>query len=136
MQERFSNNLKVNWQEKLDHEDLMVPSLICQPLIENAIKHGWLDKSHKFELNINISSNGKTIECKFQDNGIGMDPQHKDKIFLIFQRLHSPETYPGTGVGLAICKRIVERHGGQIWAESTVGQGSTFYFTIDTGETL
>jgi len=75
MQERFSDNLKVSWNEKIENDDQMVPALICQPLIENALKHGWIDKSKKFELNINISTNQKSIECIFKDNGIGIHYQ-------------------------------------------------------------
>jgi light-regulated signal transduction histidine kinase (bacteriophytochrome) len=100
---------------------------LLQNLIANAIKfHG--DEPP----NIHISaeeSKGELI-IAISDKGIGIDSEHQEQIFRIFKRLHTREKYEGTGIGLAICKRIVERHNGRIWVESESGKGSTFYFTI------
>ncbi|TFI53415.1 GAF domain-containing protein [Mastigocladus laminosus UU774] len=122
---------------------------LFQNLISNAIKFRSEQPPH---IHIGVAKTdegvGSNVETRFiasgsvesptenewlfwvRDNGIGIEPQYGDRIFIIFQRLHTRDKYPGTGIGLAICKKIVERHGGQIWVESKLGQGTTFYFTI------
>jgi len=102
---------------------------LFQNLIGNAIKFRGDDPP---DVLVGVEHDPARNEwvVSIKDNGIGMDMQYAGKIFTIFQRLHAAEQYSGTGVGLAICKKIVERHGGRIWVESELGKGSTFYFTL------
>jgi PAS domain S-box-containing protein len=100
---------------------------VFQNLIGNAIKFRG---ERKPEIHVGAQRQPGRWLFTVRDNGIGIDQQFADRIFMIFQRLHTWEQYPGTGIGLAICKKIVERHGGRIWMESQPGKGSTFYFTI------
>ena len=101
---------------------------LFQNLLANAIK--FRKEGEAPQISIRANDIGNDWEFAVKDNGIGLDPQYKDRIFVIFQRLHTKEVYAGTGIGLAVSKRIVERHGGNIWVESKLGEGSTFYFSL------
>jgi PAS domain S-box-containing protein len=103
-------------------------TLVFQNLLGNAIKFRRPEARPQIWISAEKSDHEWTFSIT--DNGIGIDSQYYDKIFIIFQRLHGRNEYPGTGVGLAIVKRIIDRHGGHIWVESERGKGSTFYFTL------
>ena len=111
--------------------DVVQLTQLFQNLIGNAVKFRGVASPC-----VHISARPAGLWWRFavEDNGIGIDPRFHDRIFLLFQRLHTREEYPGTGMGLAICKKIVERHGGRIWVESAPGQGATFYFTLPAPE--
>jgi len=104
---------------------------LFQNLVENALKY----RSAAPPL-VRIAAQREDDLWHFavSDNGIGLAPEYAERIFVIFQRLHTQAEYPGTGIGLAICQRIVERHGGRIWVESALGAGATFHFTLPTRE--
>ncbi len=113
---------------------LAVPSQLTQlfqNLVANAIK--FRGDAHP-EIRIDARRDGAFWEVRVADNGIGIEPQHRERVFAIFQRLHTRREYPGTGIGLAICRKIVEGFGGSIRVESEPGRGSTFHFTVPASE--
>lgn len=103
---------------------------VFQNLVGNGIKF----RRGRPRVRIRAETRPDEWHVMVKDNGIGIEPQYLEKVFVIFQRLHTRMGYPGTGIGLAICKRIIERHGGRIWATSEVGKGSTFHFTLPKGK--
>ena len=111
--------------------DEMQLTTLLQNLVSNALKFRGEQPPR-----IHISAKREASEwiISVRDNGIGIDPQFFERIFLIFQRLHRRDEYSGTGIGLSICKKVVERHGGRIWVESAPGQGATFHFSLPAGE--
>jgi signal transduction histidine kinase len=100
---------------------------LFQNLIGNAIK---FRSERPPEIHIKAERTGADMKFTVRDNGLGIEPQYFEQIFGLFKRLHSRKTHPGSGIGLAICKKIVERQGGQIWVESELGRGTSFYFTV------
>jgi chemotaxis family two-component system sensor kinase Cph1 len=111
--------------------DKMQIGQLFQNLIGNAVKYHGVEPTR---VHVSAEQKGNDWVFSVRDNGIGIDPQYAERIFVIFQRLHTREEYSGTGIGLAICKKIVERHRGRIWVESQVGAGATFSFTLPIGK--
>lgn len=105
---------------------------VLQNLIGNALKFHRPEVVP--EIRVSAVRDGAMWKFSVADNGIGIEPEYREKVFVIFQRLHSREQYPGTGIGLAICKKVVERHGGRIWIDSQTDKGTTFHFTLSDKE--
>ena len=113
------------------HGDPLLLSVVIQNLLGNA----WKFTSKRAEAQIDIGSEvGATGETTYfvKDNGAGFDMTHAGKLFGTFERLHSHSDFSGTGIGLAIVKRVIERHGGRVWADSVENEGAVFYFTLGT----
>lgn len=139
--ERVTTNLRAAIEESgavLSHDRLPVVKgsevllgQLLQNLIANALKFQGQERP---EVHVGVERADGEWLVSVRDNGIGIDPKHFERIFAVFQRLHGRSEYPGTGIGLAICKKIVERHGGQIWVQSSPGSGSTFFFTLPAAD--
>ena len=107
---------------------------LVQNLIGNALKFRRADVPPRVHVSAARTDAGDAWTVEVRDNGIGVDAQYARRVFEIFKRLHPREEYPGTGIGLAICKKVVERHGGQIWVEPAPAGGSAFRFTVPLGD--
>jgi light-regulated signal transduction histidine kinase (bacteriophytochrome) len=112
--------------------DTVLLRLVMQNLIDNALKFTRNRPEAHIELGGLVSTSGDETIVFVRDNGVGFNHANQDKLFCLFQRLHRQEDFEGTGVGLAIVRRIVERHGGRVWAESKIGEGAVFYFALPT----
>ncbi|HXE95548.1 MAG TPA: ATP-binding protein, partial [Dongiaceae bacterium] len=112
---------------EVDGDDVQLTQL-CQNLISNAIK--FRKKDVPLRIRVSVEYKGNEWVFGMHDNGIGIEPRFFDQIFEIFRQLHPRDEYGGSGMGLAICRKIVERHGGRIWVDSTFGEGASFYFTL------
>ena len=130
-------NLKIALQEtnaQVSFDPL--PTVLADALQMEQLFQNLIGNSVKFRsqepvcVHVSARPSGNEWIFSVRDNGIGFDPIHNDRIFGLFQRLHPRDKYPGTGIGLSICKKVVERHGGKIWVEAAEGQGATFYFTV------
>jgi PAS domain S-box-containing protein len=135
LQANIENNRAVITHDPLpavlgDSEQLV---LLIQNILENAIKFRGKEPPR---IHVGVSQVTDRWLFYVRDNGIGIDPRYTERVFVIFQRLHSREDYRGTGVGLAISRKIVERHGGRIWVDSEPGKGATFYFTLQPVEEM
>jgi light-regulated signal transduction histidine kinase (bacteriophytochrome) len=117
-----------------------LPSVMCDPTQIGQVFQNLISNAAKFHgaepplIHVSARREGANWVFSVRDNGIGIDPQYFERIFVIFQRLQSRSDYAGTGIGLAICKRIINRHGGRIWVDSQPGAGSVFYFTLHADE--
>ena len=112
---------------------------LIRTVLQNLLDNAWKFTSGRDDASIDFAATptGEACVCCYvRDNGAGFDPAYVDKLFHPFKRLHSSREFPGTGVGLASVRQIVERHGGRAWAEGAVGEGATFYFTLRTAETV
>ena len=111
---------------------------LIRTVLQNLVENAWKFTSGRDDATIEfaaVPSGHAGVCCYVRDNGAGFDPAYTDKLFQPFQRLHSASEFPGTGIGLASVRQIVERHGGRVWAEGAVGEGATFHFTLDAEET-
>jgi light-regulated signal transduction histidine kinase (bacteriophytochrome) len=125
------SDIIVSFLPKVCGNELQLSQLF-QNLISNAIKY---KNGLTPVIEITHTETADLWQFCVKDNGIGIDPKFYEKIFIIFQRLHNRKEYQGTGIGLAVCKKIVELHGGKIWVESSKNEGSRFYFTISKLQT-
>ena len=108
---------------------------LFQNLLSNAIKFRHPDIAPKITIEAKFLSDTRQWLFSLEDNGIGIKPEYYDRIFKIFKRLHTQREFSGTGVGLALCRKIVERHDGKIWVESQLGNSSIFFFTLSDSPT-
>ncbi len=132
-------NLQVRIEEtkaKITHDEM--PQILADKNQLTQVFQNLLGNAMKFtgdkpaDIEIRVKELDSFVQFTVRDHGIGFDPKHAERIFVLFQRLNSREVYEGTGIGLAICKKIVERHGGRIWAEAQIGKGASFHFTFPT----